>query len=121
MPPLGATFANDAEIDQMVTYVRTLSQGQDTGSPAHGKYVALCGVCHGQDGSGMTALGAPALNDDIWLYGSSPAAVRQSIVEGRNGQMPAHERLLGADRARLLAAYVYSLSRNDKLATASAQ
>lgn len=121
MPPLGATFANDAEIDQMVTYVRTLSQGQDTGSPAHGKYVALCGVCHGQDGSGMTALGAPALNDDIWLYGSSPAAVRQSIVEGRNGQMPAHERLLGADRARLLAAYVYSLSRNDKLATANAQ
>ena len=121
MPALGATFANDAEIDEMVSYVRTMSTGQDTASPAHPKYVALCGVCHGADGAGLTALGAPALNDDIWLYGSSPDAVRHSIVAGRQGQMPAHDRLLGPDRARLLAAYVYSLSRTSESRTASAR
>jgi cytochrome c oxidase cbb3-type subunit 3 len=59
----------------------------------------------------MEALGAPSLVDDIWLYGASRTQVRQSIVEGRNGVMPAHANLIGPDRARILAAYVYSLSR----------
>ncbi len=59
----------------------------------------------------MTALGAPSLVDDVWLYGSSPAEIRKSIVEGRMGAMPAHASLIGPDRARILTAYVYSLSR----------
>jgi cytochrome c oxidase cbb3-type subunit 3 len=59
----------------------------------------------------MQALGAPSLVDDVWLYGASRAEVRKSIVDGRNGVMPAHASLIGPDRARILAAYVYSLSR----------
>jgi cytochrome c oxidase cbb3-type subunit 3 len=55
-------------------------------------------------------LGAPSLIDDTWLYGSSPQDIRKSLVEGRNGVMPAHNDLIGADRARILAAYVYSLA-----------
>jgi len=80
-------------------------------SPAHPKYMQLCVACHGAEGGGNAALGAPALNDDVWLYGSSPAAVRTSIVEGRRGVMPAHLGLLGEDRIRVLSAYVYHLSR----------
>jgi cytochrome c oxidase cbb3-type subunit 3 len=71
----------------------------------------LCIACHGPDASGMQALGAPSLVDDTWLYGSSPAQIRKSIVEGRAGVMPAHGKLIGPDRARILAAYVYSLSQ----------
>jgi len=111
MPPLAAVFGSDEEIDEMVRYVQTMQDGMDTTSPAHTKYMQLCIACHGPTGQGMQALGAPDLTDDIWLYGSSPTEIRRSIVEGRNGVMPAHGKLIGPDRARILAAYVYSLSQ----------
>jgi len=108
MPALGAALGGD--VDNMVEYVRGMADGLDTGSEIHTKYVTFCSACHGADGAGNQALGAPSLVDDIWLYGSSPDAVRHSIVAGRNGVMPAHRKLLGEDRSRILAAYVYSLS-----------
>ena len=110
MPALGSVFATDAEVDEMVRYVQSMANGMDASSPAHTRYMQLCIACHGPDGGGMQALGAPNLKDDIWLYGSSPAAIRTTIVAGRNGVMPAHGNLIGPDRARILAAYVYSLS-----------
>ena len=70
-----------------------------------------CAVCHGPDGKGLQAMGAPNLTDRVWLYGSSFAQVQQSIRHGRNGQMPAQEAFLGNDKVHLLAAYVYSLSQ----------
>lgn len=111
MPPLGAVFASDEALDEMVSYVQAMPDGMDTSSPAHTQYMTLCIACHGADGSGMQALGAPNLIDDIWLYSSSPQQIRKSIVEGRSGAMPAHGHLIGPDRARVLAAYVYSLSQ----------
>jgi cytochrome c oxidase cbb3-type subunit 3 len=84
------------------------------------RYEAICVSCHGIDGKGNQALGAPDLTDDVWLYGDSNAAVAQSIAQGRNGMMPAHLPILGETRARLVAAYVWSLS-NDKRAQAAAQ
>ena len=73
-------------------------------------YMKACAACHGADGTGNIAMGAPNLTDNIWLYGGSPGAVRQSIAEGRNGKMPAHRDFLGEDKVHLLATYVYSLS-----------
>ena len=108
MPALGAALGDD--VDNMVEYVRNMSDGLGTGSTIHTKYVTFCSACHAPDGSGNQALGAPSLVDDIWLYGSSPDDVRHSIVVGRNGVMPPHRKLLGEDRSRILAAYVYSLS-----------
>ena len=111
MPPLGAVFGSDEAVDEMVRYVQTMPDGMDTTSPAHTQYMQLCVACHGPTGEGMQALGAPSLIDDVWLYGSSPAEIRKTILEGRAGAMPAHGDLVGPDRARILAAYVYSLSR----------
>ena len=71
----------------------------------------LCVACHGPDGGGNQALGAPRLNDDIWLYGGDPATIRTTLTQGRNNNMPAFEDLLSEDRRRLIAAYVLSLSR----------
>jgi cytochrome c oxidase cbb3-type subunit 3 len=110
MPALGAAIGGDEAIDEMVTYVQSMQDGLDAGSPAHTKYMTLCIACHGPTGSGNQLLGAPSLIDDIWLYGSSPQAIRQTLIQGRNGVMPAHGDLIGADRARILAAYVHSLS-----------
>ncbi|MGB8692493.1 MAG: c-type cytochrome, partial [Steroidobacteraceae bacterium] len=68
-----------------------------------------CIACHGADGKGTVAIGAPNLTDQTWLYGGSVDAVRTSIAKGRQGQMPAQGERLGAERVRLLTAYVLSL------------
>ena len=73
-------------------------------------FLALCSACHTAEGTGNPIFGAPNLTDDIWLYGSSDDAIRTTIVEGRNGLMPAHGELLGENRTKILAAYIYSLS-----------
>jgi len=111
MPPLNAVFATDEALEEMVRYVQVMPDGMDTESPAHTQYMTLCIACHGPTGTGVQALGAPSLIDDVWLYGSSAAETRRSIVEGRIGEMPAHANLIGPDRARILTAYVYSLSQ----------
>jgi cytochrome c oxidase cbb3-type subunit 3 len=77
-----------------------------------GQFDALCAACHGLDGRGNQALGAPNLTDDIWLYGGTQEIIAATITNGRNGMMPAHKQLLSEDRQRLLAAYVLSLSAN---------
>jgi cytochrome c oxidase cbb3-type subunit 3 len=104
---------DDSAISDLVVYVQSMSgQKADVEMAAKGKrsFDMLCAACHGSDGSGNQALGAPRLNDNIWLYGGEPGVIRQTITEGRNGNMPAHEDLLSEDRRRLIAAYVLSLS-----------
>lgn len=112
MPALGPALGSDQDIAVLVAYVQNLAESQDMASPAHTKYMTLCLACHGPDGTGNKALGAPNLTDDIWLYGSSEKEIRRSMTDGRNGVMPGHSQLIGPDRARILAAYVYSLSRS---------
>jgi len=79
---------------------------------AQGKslYNGVCVACHGGDGKGNPELGAPSLADDYWLYGNSTESLRQTISGGRHGTMPAHRQILGETRARLVGAYVWSLS-----------
>jgi len=113
MPPLGAALGEDG-VAETAAYVQQLS-GQDinAGLASAGKtrYDMLCMACHGVDGKGNQALGAPDLTNGIWLYGGSSEAITRTITEGRNGNMPAHENLLTEVRRRLVAAYVVSLSR----------
>ena len=80
---------------------------------AQGKevYAANCAACHGADGKGNTALGAPNLTDNVWLYGGGEATIIESITKGRNGQMPAWGEFLGPNKTHLLAAYVDGLSK----------
>jgi cytochrome c oxidase cbb3-type subunit 3 len=110
MPALGAALG-DQGVKEVAAYVLSLSgraEAPNLVSAGQARF-ALCAACHGADGKGNQAIGAPNLTDDIWLYGGSDATVIKSIAEGRHGKMPAHE-WLGGDKVRLLAAYVYSLS-----------
>ena len=105
---------DDAAVGELVVYVQSMSgQKADAGMAERGKksFDMLCIACHGVDGSGNQALGAPRLNDDIWLYGGEPATIRETVTLGRNGNMPAHKDFLSEDRRRLIAAYVLSLSK----------
>lgn len=116
MPALGAALGGDEAIDDMVTYVRSLSglvEADEGAAAMQSKFVALCSACHGTDGTGNPMLGAANLTDDNWLYGSSAEAVRHTIVNGRNGVMPPHGELLGENRTKILAAYVYSLGSGE--------
>lgn len=111
MPVLAPAIGGDEELAAMVEYVQGIADGPDVTSPAHAKYTMLCIACHGPEGKGNPLLGAPDLANDSWLYGSSADAIRETLTAGRNGVMPAHEKLIGTDRARILAAYVYNLSQ----------
>ncbi len=117
MPPMESALGADG-VRNVVDYVRTLS-----GLPADplraqlGKpvFAQVCAACHGADGKGNPALGAPNLTDDVWLYGSSLATMIETVSKGRGSagtvsRMPAHKDLLEPAKIQLLAAYVYGLS-----------
>ena len=113
MPAMAAAVGDDKAIDDLVTYVLSLSVS-DLVTPdqaAKTKFEMVCGACHMPTGEGNPALGAPNLTDDIWLYGGSRGAIKKAITQGRQGNMPAYKDFLGEDKVHLLAAYVYSLSQ----------
>lgn len=100
-------------VTEAAVYVQSLSgTAADPALARAGKarFDSICVACHGRDGKGNAALGAPDLTDRVWLYGGDYAAIRTSIAQGRHGVMPAHRGILGETRARVVAAYVWSLS-----------
>ena len=111
--PAWQAVLGDKGVDQVTNYVRQLSgMSADNALAAEGKqkFETNCAACHMADGTGNIAMGAPNLTDEIWLYGGSPRAIKETIVKGRNGVMPAHAEFLGEAKVHILAAYVYSLS-----------
>ncbi|MCO7516894.1 cytochrome-c oxidase, cbb3-type subunit III [Pseudomonas guariconensis] len=77
-------------------------------------FAANCVACHGPEGKGTPAMGAPDLtHPQAFIYGSSFAQLQQTIRYGRQGQMPAQRDIQGNDKVHLLAAYVYSLSQDE--------
>jgi cytochrome c oxidase cbb3-type subunit 3 len=114
MPPWGAVLSA-TQTDEVVAYVLSLSGREaDASKVAAGKAVfqTYCVACHGADAKGNHAMGAANLTDKIWLYGGSPGTIKQTIMHGRTGKMPAHRAFLGEEKVHLLAAYVYSLSHS---------
>lgn len=126
MPPLGPVLGEDG-VRNVVAYVRSFSGLAHDGLRAQlGKplFAQNCAACHGPDGKGNQALGAPNLTDQIWLYGSSEATIAQGINNGRHigvdpehPPMPAFKDTLGAGalgpaKINLVAAYVWGLSNN---------
>ena len=71
---------------------------------------AACAACHGADGKGNQALGAPNLTDDIWLHGWGEAAITTMINSGKVNEMPAQADKLSEAQIGVLASYVWGLS-----------
>lgn len=116
MPPYGGNpeaVGGEEGAKEVANYVRSLSGlTHDAGLAAKGKerFNTVCFACHGQDGKGMQAVGAPNLTDKAWLYGSSEARIVETITKGRTNQMPAWKEFLGEAKIHLLAAYVLNIS-----------
>jgi len=101
------------QVDQVVNYVLSFSgREKDAAAAEAGKAVFAqgCVACHGPDAKGMQAMGAPNLTDNVWLYGSTYKWIKETVVNGRQNEMPAQGGRLSEDQIQILAAYVYSLS-----------
>jgi cytochrome c oxidase cbb3-type subunit 3 len=110
MPPWASLGADN--VKNLAQYVLSLSGApHDAAKAAAGQPLfATCAACHGAEGKGNPALGAPNLTDKVWLHGSSVADIEKSIGEGRQGHMPAWSPRLSDEQVRVVAAYVYHLS-----------
>ena len=112
MPPFGQALGEQG-VKDVAHYVLSLSgQAGDSIRKARGEplFKATCAACHGAEGKGNQALGAPNLTDRIWLHGSGEYAIAEQIAKGRVNQMPAQKDILTPAKIHLLTAYVYSLS-----------
>jgi cytochrome c oxidase cbb3-type subunit 3 len=65
-----------------------------------------CTGCHANGGGAI----GPALMDETWIYGSDPASIHSTIIEGRPNGMPAFRNKISDYQVWELAAYVRSLS-----------
>jgi len=120
MPAFAPTLSEE-EINRLVHYVGSLSgKPTDPALSQLGKelFSNNCAACHGADGKGNVALGAPNLTDTVWLHGGNRADIAATIRHGRNGLMPAWRQRLGEENALLVAAWVYAQSHPGTAAAA---
>jgi cytochrome c oxidase cbb3-type subunit 3 len=118
MPPMAAAVGTPDDVKNVAHYVLSLS-----GSPHDSLRASLgkskfgaCAACHGMDGKGNQALGAPNLTDDIWLHGYGENAIVAMINNGKVNQMPAQQGKLSEGQIHVLSAYVWGLSNGAKVA-----
>ena len=112
--PAWQAILGDQGIAEATAYVLSLN-GRDA-DPAQIKagqthFATYCAACHGADGKGNLAMGAPNLTNGVWLYGGSEAQIAHSLRAGRNGVMPAFKDTLSEDKIHILTAYVYGLNQ----------
>jgi cytochrome c oxidase cbb3-type subunit 3 len=113
MPPWASL--GEANVKNLAQYVLSLSGSPHdaTTAAAAQPLFATCAACHGADGKGNPALGAPNLTDHIWLHGGRVADIETTINNGRQGHMPAWSPRLSDEQIHVLAAYVYGRSHPD--------
>lgn len=113
MPPMAASVGSADDVRNVAHYVLSLSgSAHDSVAASLGKpKFAVCAGCHGANGGGNQALGAPNLSDKIWLHGWGEQAIASIVTTGRNNMMPAQASRLTPEQIHVLAAYVLSLSR----------
>ena len=115
MPPMAAAVGTADDVRNVANYVLSLSGSPHDAVKASlgkSKFVA-CAACHGMDGKGNPALGAPNLSDDIWLHGWGEAAIVNIVNNGKHNEMPAQKEKLTEAQIAVLASYVWGLSHKD--------
>ncbi len=118
MPPLAAAVGTADEVRNVANYTLSLSGSPHNSIAAQlgrSKFV-VCAACHGVDGKGNQALGAPNLTDRIWLHGWGEDLIVAMVNNGKTNMMPAQQGRLSAEQIHVLAAYVWSLSQPGALA-----
>jgi cytochrome c oxidase cbb3-type subunit 3 len=111
MPAFGDDeLLTEEEIAAVTEYVRSLS-GLENAATEEGAtlFAENCAAGHGDEGLGVTELGAPNLADTIWLYGGEREAIVATITHSRGGIMPAWANRLSETQIKQVAIYVHEL------------
>lgn len=118
MPPMAAAVGSAEDVKNVAHYVLSLSGSahSDVSAQLGKAKFASCAACHGPEGKGNPALGAPNLTDKIWLHGWGEQAIVNIVTVGKNNAMPAQGRLLTPEQVHVLAGYVLSLSQTTRVA-----
>ena len=119
MPPMAAAVGTPEDVKNVANYVLSLSGSAHNNVAAQlGKpKFAACAACHGPDGKGNQALGAPNLTDKVWLHGWGEDAVMAMVNNGKTNVMPSFAKRLTPEQIHVLAAYVWNLSQSTAVAT----
>ena len=112
MPPMAAAVGSGDDVKNLANYVLSLSGSPHDSVRANlGKSkFAACAACHGSNGKGNPALGAPNLTDDIWLHGYGESAIINIVNNGKVNQMPAQAQKLSPAQIKVLSSYVWGFS-----------
>lgn len=121
MPPMAAAVGSPDDVRNVAHYVLSLSGSPHNSIAAElGRTkFAACAACHGPDGKGNAAIGAPNLTDKIWLHGWGEAAIIDIVTHGKHSVMPQQGSRLTAAQVHVLAAYVWGLSNKTGEAAAA--
>jgi len=119
MPPMAAVVGTSDDMRNLAHYVLSLSGSpHDSLKAGFGKpHFGACAACHGVDGKGMMAVGAPNLSDKVWLHGWGEEAIVAMVHKGKQNIMPAQQDRLSASQIHVLTSYVWSLSNHTHAAT----
>jgi cytochrome c oxidase cbb3-type subunit III len=113
MPAFGRMgLLNAAQVNDVAEFVMSLSGRADDHEAAERGakiFADNCSPCHGKDGKGNQTVGAPDLTDELWLYGGDKPTIAETIINARNGVMPAWGGRLDPETIKELAIYVHSL------------
>jgi cytochrome c oxidase cbb3-type subunit 3 len=118
MPPMAAAVGTSEDVRNVANYVLSLSDSPHNSVAAQlgkSKFVA-CAACHGADGKGNVALGAPNLTDKVWLHGWGDEFIIGMVNTGKTNVMPAQTGRLTPEQIHVLAGYVLGLSQGTALA-----
>jgi cytochrome c oxidase cbb3-type subunit 3 len=119
MPPMAAAVGTSEDVRNVADYVLSLSGGpRDISAQLGRSKFVVCAACHGADGKGNLALGAPNLTDNVWLHGWGEDAVVAIVTKGKTNVMPANGSRFTPEQIHVLTAYVWSLSNASVTATA---
>ena len=123
MPPMAAAVGSAQDVHNVAQYVLSLSgSAHDSIAANLGRpKFAACAACHGVDGKGNQAIGAPNLTDNVWLHGWGEDAITAMVNKGKTNVMPAHAGRLTAEQIHVLGAYVWNLSQPKGVAVAAGQ
>jgi cytochrome c oxidase cbb3-type subunit III len=118
MPPMAAAVGNGDDVRNVANYVLSLSGSPHNSVAAQlGKIkFAVCAACHGADGKGNQALGAPNLTDKVWLHGWGEDAIVAMVNHGKTNVMPPQGARLTPEQVKVLTAYVWNLSQATRVA-----
>ncbi len=103
MPAFGPVLGEEG-VRNVVAYVRSLTNlPHDNLRAQLGKpiFMANCAACHGPEGKGNQAMGAPNLTSGVWMYGSSERGHdRRRHQRAQHRRTPAARRRCRRSRTR---------------------